>query len=431
MKIELGRMVRRSLAIGLGAVALASSIGAASAVDTIKWMHLETNPANLQVWKDIAAAYEKTHPDVKIQFQFLENEAFKAKLPTLLQSNDAPSMFYSWGGGVLKAQSETGAIRDLTSAMDADGGAWRNAYNKASVDGLSFDGRIWAVPYQTGLVSFYYNKEMFKKAGVDASSIKTWADFISAVKKLKDAGLTPIAGGGGDKWPIHFYWSYLAMRLAGQDGFAAAKAGKDGGFAAPAFVQASQDLADLGKLQPFQKGYLGATWPDTLAAFGDGRAAIILSFESTPKTQAAGATDGKGLAADNIGRFAFPVVTGGKGLVTDDFGGLNGWVITKNAPKETEDFVKFLTNADNERLMAKKIGIIPVAKGAEDGVTSPAVADAVAQMSKATWHQNYLDQDLGPDVGRVVNDMSVAIAAGQIAPKDAVQQIEDAYEMGN
>ena len=42
--------------------------------------------------------------------QFLENEAFKAKLPTLLQSNDAPDFFYSWGGGVLKQQSETGTL---------------------------------------------------------------------------------------------------------------------------------------------------------------------------------------------------------------------------------------------------------------------------------------------------------------------------------
>jgi raffinose/stachyose/melibiose transport system substrate-binding protein len=424
------RVMRHSMAIAFSALLISTAAHGVLAVDTIKWMHLETNPDNLKVWQDIAATYEKTHPDVKIQFQFLENEAFKAKLPTLLQSNDAPSMFYSWGGGVLKAQAQTGAIRDVTAAMDADGGAWRNSYGKASVDGLTFDGKVWAVPYQTGLVSFYYNKAMFQKAGVDASGIKTWDDFLAAVKKIKDAGLTPIAGGGGDKWPIHFYWSYLAMRIAGQDGFAAAKAGKDNGFANEAFVKASQDLADLGKLDPFQKGYLGATWPDTMATFADGRAAILLGFESAPKAQIAAATDGKGLAADNIGRFAFPTVAGGKGLITDDFGGLNGWVITKNAPKETEDFVKYLTNADNERIMAERIGIIPVAKGAEDGVKSPAVADAVAQMSKATWHQNYLDQDLGPNVGRVVNDMSVGIVSGQVSPQDAVQQIQDTYAQG-
>ena len=50
-------------------------------------------------------------------------------------------------------------------------------------------------------------------------------------------------------------------------------------------------------------------------------------------------------------------------------------------------------------------------------------------MAKETWHQNYLDQDLGPDVGRVVNDMSVAIVSGQISPADAAQQIEQTKQM--
>ncbi|HTJ57724.1 MAG TPA: extracellular solute-binding protein [Devosiaceae bacterium] len=429
MKLFTGRILRHCTAIALSALLAGAAVSTVLADDVIKWLHLENNPVNVKAWQDIAAAYEAAHPGVKIQFQFLENEAFKAKLPTLLQSNDAPSMFYTWGGGVLKEQAQTGAIRDVTAAMDADNGAWRNSISAAAVNGLSFDGKVWAVPTQSGVVSFFYNKALFQKAGVDATGIKTWDDFIAAVKKLKAAGIAPIAGGGGDKWPIHFYWSYLAMRLAGQDGFAAAKAGSDNGFAGEPFVKAGQLLADLGKLQPFQDGYLGATWNDTLATFGDGRAAIILSFENTNFTQASNSTDGKGLADDNIGRFAFPTVAGGKGLVTDDFGGINGWVVTKNAPKETEDFLKFLSNPDNERKQAETFGFLPTTKGAEDGVKNPIVKLAVEQMAKETWHQNYLDQDLGPNVGRVVNDMSVGIVSGQVSPQDAAQQIQDAMSM--
>ena len=48
------------------------------------------------------------HKGVKVEFKYLENEAFKAKLPTLLQSTDAPSIFYSWGGGVMQAQDQGG-----------------------------------------------------------------------------------------------------------------------------------------------------------------------------------------------------------------------------------------------------------------------------------------------------------------------------------
>jgi raffinose/stachyose/melibiose transport system substrate-binding protein len=52
-------------------------------------------------------------------------------------------------------------------------------------------------------------------------------------------------------------------------------------------------------------------------------------------------------------------------------------------------------------------------------------------MAKATWHQNYLDQDLGPNVGRVVNDISTELVAGQMSAEEAVQQIQDAFSLEN
>ena len=130
-----------------------------------------------------------------------------------------------------------------------------------------------------------------------------------------------------------------------------------------------------------------------------------------------------------VGRFPFPVVEGGAGKVTDDFGGLNGWVVTTNAPPETEDFLKFFTNKENMTRLAEVTGILPVAKGAEAGVSDPTMLMAAEQMGIATWHQNYVDQDLGPNVGRVVNDMSVEIAAGQMAPADAEAEIRDALSL--
>lgn len=403
--------------------------GAASATTAVKWLHLELDPTYVAKWEEIAKAYEEKHPDVDIQMQFLENEAFKAKLPTLLQSDDIPDFFFSWGGGVLKQQSETGALQDVTAALDADGGKLRNAYSAASVSGLTFDGKVWAMPYKVGLVSFFYNKELFAKAGVKAEDIKTWANFLDAVKKLKDAGIVPIAGGGGEKWPIHFYWSYLVMREGGEKVFDAAKKGEGEGFLDPAIIKAGEDLAELGKLEPFQPGYLGATWPQTLGVFGDGKAAMILGFENTEANQRKNAGDGKGLSPENIGRFNFPAVEGGAGKVTDTLGGLNGWAVTKKASKEAIDFLAFLTNAENERSMAKAAMLLPVAVGADDGVTNSLLAQSAKQLAASTWHQNYFDQDLGAAVGRVVNDVSVEIVSGQMSSQDGAQQIQDAFEL--
>jgi raffinose/stachyose/melibiose transport system substrate-binding protein len=72
--------------------------------------------------------------------------------------------------------------------------------------------------------------------------------------------------------------------------------------------------------------------------------------------------------------------------------------------------------------------LIPVAAGAQDGVTKPLLHASAEQLAHSTWHQNFFDQDLGPSVGRVVNDVSVAIVSGQMSPAEGSQQIQDAFE---
>lgn len=418
----IGFATTTSIALMLGATS-------ASAATVVKWMHVELDPKSVAVWEEIAKEYETKHPGVDIQLQFLENEAFKAKLPTLLQSNDVPDFFYSWGGGVLEEQSKTGALKDLTEVFDADGGKLRQAYSAAAIDGLSFDGKVWAVPYRVSLVSFFYNKELFAKAGVKAEDIKTWDGLGATVKKIKEAGIVPIAGGGGEKWPIHFYWSYLVMRNGGQAVFDAARKGEGEGFMDPSIIKAGEQLAEFGKLEPFQPGYLGSTWPQALGVFGDGKAAMILGFDNTEANQRKNAGDGKGLAADNIGRFAFPAVEGGAGKVTDTLGGLNGWAVTKNASKEAIDFATFLTSKESEEKMAAAGMILPVATGADGAVKNPLLADSAKQLASSTWHQNFFDQTLGAAVGRVVNDVSVEIVSGQMSAEEGAKQIQDAFEL--
>jgi raffinose/stachyose/melibiose transport system substrate-binding protein len=423
-------LTRRTALAVSAAIALMTTSGAAMAESVIHWLHLEAVPEIVEVWRGIADDYEKANPGVKIEMQFIANQDFKAKLPTLLQSNEAPSFFYSWSGGVLKAQSETGALRDVTEVLN-NHPEWMKEIMPSAIEGMTFDGKVWGVPYKTGNVSFFYNKALLAQAGVDPTAIKTWDDFLAAVQKLKDAGITPLAGGGADKWPIHFYWSYLAMREAGEAGFAAAKAQDGDGFMNAAFIHAGEKLAALGAMEPFQPGYLAAKWNDSLGAFADGKTAMILGFENNNLSQANAATDNEGLADDNLGRFDFPVIDGAPGLHTDYLGRLNGWAVTKDAPPETEDFLMYLSSPDIQRVLAEKTLILPVARSAADGVTNALVKESADALANETWHQNFLDQDLGPNVGAVVNDMSIEIVTGQMAPEDATQQIQDAYALEN
>ena len=73
------------------------------------------------------------------------------------------------------------------------------------------------MPWNVGMVGFWYNKDLFTQAGIDAPA-GTWDELLEQIQTLKDAGITPIAVGAGDKWPAHFWYSYLMVRLGGADG---------------------------------------------------------------------------------------------------------------------------------------------------------------------------------------------------------------------
>jgi raffinose/stachyose/melibiose transport system substrate-binding protein len=201
-----------------------SHSSSASAETVVKILHIHHIPKRLEIWQSAALDYEKANPSVRIQFDYLENEEFKAKLPTLLQSNDRPSIFHSWGGGVMLEQIQAGFCQDITNAIAGD---FKDSFYPAALQNLMSEGKSYGLPSDVGPIVFWYNKELCDRAGADPSGIKYWEDLLDAVKKCKAAGVTPIAVGGGEKWPLHFYPTLLMMRILGKDGMASACKGDD------------------------------------------------------------------------------------------------------------------------------------------------------------------------------------------------------------
>ena len=144
--------------IGFGGAVAASLImsGWAAAEDaTVNWVHIETDPGTVAAFEQIAESYEAANPGVDVRLQYIENEAFKARLPTMLQSNDAPHVFYSWGGGVLAEQMRGGVLRDLTGDMDDE---WRSWFAPGPLNAFTIDSAVYGVPVRTSLVGLLYNK---------------------------------------------------------------------------------------------------------------------------------------------------------------------------------------------------------------------------------------------------------------------------------
>lgn len=407
---------------------LISLLAGAAQAGSVRWLHIEQNPDVAAFYADVAKRFEAANPGTTVEMQFLENESFKKKLTTLLQSPDKPHIIYSWGGGVLREQVKAGVIEDITAPMNS---GWRERFNPAALSLYTVNDRVYGVPMLTTQVGFYYNKDLFAKAGIDGNGIKTWADLLAAVKKLQAAGITPIITGGADKWPLHFYWSHLAIRIGGRPAFDAALRGEGKGFAGETFVRAGELFKELADLKPFQSGYLAATYPQSAGQFGDGKGAMMLMLNGLLNTMRSNAADKVGIPDDKLGWFAFPSVPGGKGAPDDTLGGMNGWLVTKGAPKEAAAFLQFLTDAQNQRIAAERGFYVPVVGGAADAVKRPLLRLVAENVGRSKYHQLFYDQMLGPSVGAVVNDVSADLAAGRVSPADAANKVQQAWLLAN
>jgi raffinose/stachyose/melibiose transport system substrate-binding protein len=404
---------------------MAAFTAAAPAQTVIKVLHIQSIQGIRDIWRSAADEYEKSHPGVKVQFDYLENEAFKAKLPTLLQTKDKPSVFHSWGGGVMKEQVQAGICQDITSGI---AGEFKESFYPAGVQNFIVDGKSYGLPNDVAPIVFWYNKELCQKAGVDPTKIKEWDDFLDAVKKCKAAGVTPIAAGGGDKWPLHFYPAMLMMRVLGKSGLeAAVSPDSKTGLADPGVLKAWKLYKDLCDLQPFQNGYQTAKFQDAGGFFHDGKAAFHLMGTWDLTEGRANSASKKGLSNDQMGWFFLPEVKDGKGKANDIFASVDGWLVTKEAPKETVDFFKVWLGKETQTKLAAAGFFIPMVKGTAASIQDPFLHAIAQETEKTDWIAIAMDQLLGPDTGRVFNDEAAAVAAGSATPEQAVKAVQDSW----
>lgn len=243
------------------------------------------------------------------------------------------------------------------------------------------------------------------------------------MKKLQAAGITPITLAGKDKWPGAFWWEYLAVRNGGKPAFDAAYS-RTGSFADPAFVKAGADLKQLVDLNPFQEGFLAATYDDHQTVMANGQAAMELMGHWAPGADSGKAKDPAAFAA-SLGWFPFPSVAGGKGDASDALGGGDGFAIGKNAPPEAIDFVRYLVSKPVQiELVKAGIAVPPTVKGAEEALDNPLIVTVMQNAAASKYYQLYYDQYLTPAVGQAVNDQTQALFAGTSSPEDVAKAID-------
>src|SRR5262245_5523473 len=219
---------------------------------TLNWWHNANQAGPLQTyWQKVADDFHAAHPTVTIKISAIEtNDLQRNRIPAALLSGSPPEIFQAWGGGEMVEQVAAGYLKDITADTKNE-----VANIGAATKIWSVGGKQYGLPFSFGIEGFWYNKDLFAKAGI-ANPPTTMDELNDAVSKLKAQNVTPIAVGAGDKWPAAHWWYNFAVRECSADALAGAGQGK---FDDPCFVKAGDDLKTFLATKPFQQGFLATS----------------------------------------------------------------------------------------------------------------------------------------------------------------------------
>ena len=116
----------------------------------------------------------------------------------------------------MKPYVEGGSLVSLNDMLDKNG--LRDTFLNGLLDQYTFNDNVYAMPDGNNVEVVYYNKDVFASAGI--TDVPTTFDaLLDDVKKLKAAGVTPIAIGEKDTWTGSFLFMNILLRTNGGPGF--------------------------------------------------------------------------------------------------------------------------------------------------------------------------------------------------------------------
>jgi arabinosaccharide transport system substrate-binding protein len=209
-----GTAAAAGAAMATGAGALAGQTPAVEAAESkatttlTLWEFVE----NREHWlKSLIPGFRKLYPGADIKIVTLPYQTMYPKLYTaLLSGTGAPDLVEIEIGAM--GQFLRGGTVPFIPLNSYLGSKKSELIPSAAYDPWTYKGTIYAVGNEFNPVLMYYRWDLFKKAGIDATAIKTWNDFVTAGKEFKaKTGAYMIA------LPVNQsnYWYFIARQRGG------------------------------------------------------------------------------------------------------------------------------------------------------------------------------------------------------------------------
>jgi raffinose/stachyose/melibiose transport system substrate-binding protein len=401
------------LAAGCGARSGGANGSKASPVTITIWHNYGTEQ-NATALDNLAKAFEKLHPAIKVTVVSQDASNYFAHLQTAAISRDGPDLAVMWTG--LFALKYKAFLTNLATEIPAADLARINPDAlRWTTDGFDAANGPYVIPLEDQFYIGFYNKADFTRAGV--TSVPTdWSQLYAACAKLKKAGFTPLVyGNGGQPLGATFYpWYDMSYLMIGAYSVTQWKSLYSGQIPWTSPAIAGQ-LDDWGELHSS-----GCTNPDVmtntgnLGQFESGKAAMMV--DGTWDTQKfTNALHG------NVAAFVPPFSdTPIKGVVDFAGDGISQMSYSRH-PVEDAMFLRFMTTPEAAHLI-NAAGLIPAINGVS--TTNPVNQQMLNFVDKDHMIvYPMLDNVVQPDVVSAGQRFLPAVLGGKESAQAAMQAL--------
>jgi raffinose/stachyose/melibiose transport system substrate-binding protein len=417
------RITRRSYLLGSAALAGAalSPFGAWAQTAAplaykgeLSIVGLQRNPPD-KAFEAIVAAFEASHPDIKVKTTFYPSERFVALLTASLAAGEPIDMLIL-NGQDLRRYAIDGTLGPLDGLV---GDTARFA--PAAFETGRIDGKLWGVPYGWyGGFPVFYNKAVLDQNGL--SEPKSYDDFLAIRDKLKAAGIKTFTHPGKNiyLWPVWFFTTFAQTSGNRSNERTVEILTGKGKFTDPDVVQALDLVFRFGKDELITRSVFSLDTPQAVAEFSSGRAAFLMQHDGliqqifTAKPEAV-----------DLDVMLMPKLVDGE--AKSQFPGGPAGVIGIPARVEGDRKAAILalladltSDAANTTIVRDNNGTVPVNQSVK-GSDIPQVSKLI-QLSDGLV--TYLDWNWPPEITRVFQEGMQAGVAGQMSAEDVAAKAQ-------
>lgn len=189
----------------------------------------------------IIQAFEQRTPGIKVEFTPFKNTEYNTILSTALTGGRGPDIIHLRAYGGLEAFTAPGFIAPL----DFQSVPELKTFPLQLLAGARGrkDGKLYGVPFASQSLVIYYNKKIFTKYHL--SPPKTWDEFLTILKTLKDNSVLPLANGGKEGWTLEVMSGVVAPNFYGGTTFYDAVTQGQTSFKDPKYTGALAKMLEL------------------------------------------------------------------------------------------------------------------------------------------------------------------------------------------